>query len=135
MNGTYSVQTPADLDLPSFLEIFKLNVRVLQFVPKRARNEWGKIFTRTIIEVMSNKDVESYTKFFMLTKCVLWNPKGKNKDSLDNIVKKRILRWRNGEHKHLWLEALNPVTTNRGNAFEYDRYKRAARMASMRQIQ
>ena len=86
------------------------------------RYEWGKIFTRTIIEVMSNKDVESYTKFFMLTKCVLWNPKGKNKDSLDNIVKKRILRWRNGEHKQLWLEALSALTTNnRGNAFEYDR--------------
>ena len=120
-----------DLTLPSFLEIFKLNVRVLQFVPKRARNDWGKIFTRTIIDVMSIKDFDSYTKFFMLTKCLLWNPKGKIKDSLDNIVKKRISRWNNGEYRQLWLEALNAVNSDRSDAIVYDRYKRAARLASM----
>ena len=86
--------------LPSLEAILRVNLPSLHHVPKGARAEWAP-------EDMTVLD--SWSKFFMLPRCILSSPvRGGRTHWQDTLklVRLRIRNWREGDILDLWAKAI-----------------------------
>uniref|UniRef100_A0A1X7SVN2 Reverse transcriptase domain-containing protein n=1 Tax=Amphimedon queenslandica TaxID=400682 RepID=A0A1X7SVN2_AMPQE len=98
--------TSSTSGLPSLSTICHLQVPLLYHVPKAARNSWSGILSAALEDVVSRPtDLDSWSRLFMLPKCVLFLPpfrsRRKSHDLL-YLIKERLQSWRNGEFLALW---------------------------------
>ena len=70
---------PAVYTLPSLHSILSVRVPSLHHVPKAARDMWARLVGELLSSLASDPaDADSWSKFFMLAKCVLISPPGVN---------------------------------------------------------
>ena len=66
---------PAVNTLPSLRSILSVSVPSLHHVPKGARDMWARLVGELLSSLASDPaDADSWSKFFMLAKCVLISP-------------------------------------------------------------
>ena len=96
--------------LPSLSAILSLSYPTLHHVPKRARNAWAGIVSEAFEAIsLAPSDLEAWSKFFMLARCILANPERAGRThwrDTEKAVISRIRRWREGDLKDLWSETL-----------------------------
>ena len=101
---------PAVYTLPSLHSILSVRVPTLHHVPKGARDVWARLVGGLLSSLASDPaDVDSWSKFFMLAKCVLVNPPrvgGYHWQDTLSSVGARIKRWRDEDIVGLWSEVL-----------------------------
>ena len=96
-----SVSSPVPPPLPSISAILLASIPTLQHVPKGARNSWARVLGDCIFSACEHPDdITSWTRLFMLPKCVLASPHSGHRlrwREILKLVKSRITRWQAGE--------------------------------------
>ena len=97
-------------DLPSLTTIFQASCPTLQHVPKGARDCWARAFSECLAAVCDvPADLSSWSKLFMIAKCVLASPATGHRlrwREITTLVRSRIDRWRAGDVASLWSKAV-----------------------------
>ena len=98
---------PSLNDIPSLEEVHRTFVTTCTWVPKAARGDFTRVFTSQCNRVAWNPDNTSvWILQLMFAKCIL--PAVKNRPDANNAsaVRDRLSRWRKGEYRALWNEAV-----------------------------
>ena len=88
--------------LPTLSEICNLRCSTLRFIPNKAKPAFACILSAALRAVVAENSVESWTKLFMLPKCVL--PSSKRRGHHNKPVPIDLLceRWSSGYFTDLW---------------------------------
>ena len=104
------VQATTSPSLPSLLSVVQTPIPTFQHVPKCLRVEWAKVVKEVFSSVCSHpSNVSSWTKLFMLAKCVLASPVNAHRSrwrDTQNLIRSRLRRWSAGDLSTLWVDAL-----------------------------
>ena len=74
-----------------------------------ASDMWSGLVTTELNHILSSPlDMNSWCKFMMLAKCVLFNPSGRQRSWCDTlrIVKDRAMRWSEGDFTSFWVKVI-----------------------------
>ena len=96
-----AVSTP-DFVLPSLHDVFTSRRPTLNFVPTQHRQSWGRVLSAELLRVIENNDVESWTRLFMLPKCILCVPVRGGKRKRGPSISDLCNAWEEGQLGWLW---------------------------------
>ena len=98
---------PSLQDLPSLSEVHRTYVPTVTWVPKGARPEFTRVFTSQGNRVAFNPDnISAWILQHMFAKSILPAVKHRPDSNQAKTVKERLARWRRGEYRALWEEAV-----------------------------
>ena len=107
-----SQDIPVNLDdLPHYHVVHRQHIPTITHVPKAARSDWTRLYTNVCYRVANNpSNLANHILYSMLARVIL--PAGKAPphpgDTTQAVkVKERIRRWRAGEFRSLWEEAIS----------------------------
>ena len=106
-----SQDVPVDLeDLPPYHVVHRQHIPTITHIPKAARSDWTRLYTSVCYRVANNPaNLANHILYSMLARVIL--PAGKSPPhpgdtTQANKIKDRIRRWRGGEFRALWEEAI-----------------------------
>ena len=98
---------PSPQELPSLTEVHRTYVPTVTWVPKGARPEFTRVFTSQCNRVAYNPDnISAWILQLMFAKSILPAVKHRPDTNQAKTVKERLERWRRGEYRALWEEAV-----------------------------
>ena len=114
-----------EFKLPSLEEIFQTPIPTRAHLPPTTASHVARCFIYAIEKVLAKNDIESWTEFFMLPKC-LFNPLGRDTSpdktkpasSFAKLVLHRCSLFLAGKAAEIWhdvVEEFNPRTQNRSD--------------------
>ena len=87
-------------NLPSLESILSVSVRIHSHVPGYCQRLWKEAFSTCLSSVLFKKDLTSWKKLAMISKCLLLKPKRagrKSKRSTKNWTLDRFEKWKRGD--------------------------------------
>ena len=103
--------TPQPGELPTLQEAHRTHIPTLTHIPKASRGEWTKVLTDLYNRVSQSPETTTlWILLYILPRAIL--PAGRLPRQADaysqaRVVKERLGRWRRGEYKQLWDEAVS----------------------------
>ena len=122
-------------NLPSLESILSTSVRIHSHVPGYCQRLWKESLNSFISSVLFNKDLTSWKKLAMISKCLLLKPKRAGKKSkrfTKNWTLDRFEKWKSGDFVDLWHETLkyqNTSNRNHESSLESEQLRRCISLA------
>ena len=97
-------------ELPPYHVVHRQHIPTITHIPKGARNAWTRLLTSVAFRVANNpSNVANHILLSMVARAIL--PAGKSpphpgETTQADKIKERIRRWRAGEFRALWEEAI-----------------------------
>ena len=115
--------------------ILSTSVRIYSHVPGYCQRLWKETLSTCLSSVLFKKDLNSWKKLAMITKCLLLKPKRtgrKAKKFTKNWTLDRFEKWKRGEILELWNDTLkfqNVSNRNHESSLEIEQQRRCISMA------
>jgi hypothetical protein len=108
--GPQDLQHPGDLDLPSLQQAHSTFIPTLKHIPRAAWGEFAREQAKVWHNLVADPGDESlWVLEAIMSRCILpacRGPRVADAYSQGRLVKERLRRWRAGEYRELWEEAV-----------------------------
>ena len=107
---TQQLPTPQSGNLPSLQEAHRTNIPTLTHVPKAARGQWAKVLTDLSNRVSEHPEAHTlWVLLLIFPRCIMHAGRYRQADARAQarLVKERLDRWRHGQYRELWDEAVS----------------------------
>ena len=91
--------------LPTLTEVLSCGCTTLRHIPRRARQLFGMVLAEAMKSIIVNNNIEAWTRFLMIPKCVLPSSKRGGKKRQTIPIERLCHDWLEGKEGLLWSSA------------------------------
>ena len=102
--------------LPTLTEVLSCQCSTLKYIPRRARQLFGMVLVEAMKSIILNNNIEAWTRFLMIPKCVLPSLTRGGKKQHPIPIEQLCQDWLDGKEALLWSSTISKGKAALGHA-------------------